>query len=122
MARDRLSRPGRWHGSDALGCLGIDGERALFPAFSVDPKRIEAGVYKEVPDGDPWEHPSDTLYSLCDTCHERAETARASIYLELGRIHPRHHFELRRMLKEVQELIDENPAAMREACAVSGVT
>ncbi|MFN0060516.1 MAG: hypothetical protein ACKVX7_18820 [Planctomycetota bacterium] len=66
----------------------------------------------------PWEHPRETLFSLCDTCHERAEKARAALYFEVGRIHPRYHWEVRRVLKEIQELIAREPAALEDISAV----
>ncbi len=55
----------------------------------------------------PWEVPDNVLYCLCDPCHEKAELARQALYLELGRIHPRHHWHVRQLLQEVQRLIEQ---------------
>lgn len=55
----------------------------------------------------PWEVPDEVLYTLCVRCHEKAEVARQALYLELGRIHPKHHWHVRELLQEVQRLIAE---------------
>ena len=52
---------------------------------------------------EPWEVPNDVLYCLCRLCHEKAEVARQALYLELGRIHPKEHWELGDLLKRFQQ-------------------
>ena len=63
----------------------------------------------------PWEVPEDVLYCLCDPCHERAELARQSLYLELGRIHPKHHWHVRQLLHDVQRLIEQDDSILQQA-------
>ena len=63
---------------------------------------------------DPWQVPGAVLYCLCDSCHERAEVARQALYLEIGRIHPRYHWEVRSLLKRVQDEILSREQAMSE--------
>jgi hypothetical protein len=43
---------------------------------------------------DPWAYDDDTLYCLCQPCHERAEAVKRDLYFEIGRIHPRDHESL----------------------------
>jgi hypothetical protein len=71
--------------------------------------QVHHGYYGK--DRDPWEVPLDTMYCLCDRCHERAEVAKRSLYLEISRIHPRHHWELRRALQELQAELQKREAA-----------
>ena len=78
--------------------------------------QIHHGYYGKGDNGkrrDPWEYPDSTLWTLCDTCHEKAESARAAIYYEIAKIHPKHHWELRRFLHEVQALIEEDPSDLK---------
>lgn len=37
---------------------------------------------------DPWDYPEETLWCLCEACHEQAEDARLDVYLELARMNP----------------------------------
>lgn len=67
---------------------------------------------------EPWKVPEEVLWVLCDSCHERAEVARQSLYLEIGRIHPRHHFHVRQLLQQVQEAIARNPSSLQDAAIV----
>lgn len=60
----------------------------------------------------PWEYPDGALYCLCDNCHERAEKARDAVYRRVGLIHPSHHWELFRLLKELGELLQQDPEAL----------
>lgn len=36
----------------------------------------------------PWEHPDNTLWTLCETCHGRAQEALRVLKRELGKTHP----------------------------------
>ena len=68
---------------------------------------------------DPHEYPTKTLHSLCDKCHERAEAAKASLYYELAKIHPKHHWEVRRLLREVQKLIRRDGTLLEDAALIT---
>lgn len=37
---------------------------------------------------DPWEYADDTLWCLCEECHEKAESVRRDVYLSLARMNP----------------------------------
>lgn len=38
---------------------------------------------------EPWDHPDDTLWALCENCHTDAEWQRQRVYAVLAKIHPR---------------------------------
>ena len=42
----------------------------------------------------PWEYPSESLFTLCERCHEQAEVVKRQVYEALGHLHPKyqHHF------------------------------
>lgn len=64
---------------------------------------------------EPWQIPSEVLWVLCSTCHDKAEVARQGLYLEIGRIHPKFHYQVRQLLQQVQEIIERNPDELRDA-------
>lgn len=37
---------------------------------------------------EPWDYEDETLWCLCEECHELAENARLDVYLEIARINP----------------------------------
>lgn len=79
--------------------------------------QVHHGYYGKT-DGElrsPWQVPEAVLWALCDRCHERAEVARQSLYLEIGRIHPQFHYHVRQLLQQVQEIIERNPEELRDA-------
>jgi hypothetical protein len=47
---------------------------------------------------DPWDLPKDTLWCLCDQCHQEAQQNLAEIKLELGRISPEDYEDVLRSL------------------------
>lgn len=56
---------------------------------------------------EPWEYPAHVLWSLCEDCHENAESARCDAYLELACINPIHvgpHKVLRDAFDESESL------------------
>lgn len=63
----------------------------------------------------PWEYEDDSLYCLCDPCHEQAETARRAVYAELGRIHPKHHRDVQLLLQQVQAAVAEDDESLGQA-------
>lgn len=65
----------------------------------------------------PWEYDMATLYSLCDSCHERAEQSRASVYRLLGAIHPRHHLDVGQLLAQVEQLLEGDDTTLQGATA-----
>ncbi len=64
---------------------------------------------------EPWEYEDNTLYCLCDDCHEKAETARRAVYAELARIHPKHHRDVQLLLRQVQSVVKEGEASLSRA-------
>ncbi len=68
--------------------------------------QVHHGFYGK--DVEPWEYESDTLYCLCDSCHERAETIRRTVYCELARIHPRLHEHVRDLLTQILDMVAED--------------
>ena len=36
----------------------------------------------------PWDLPSDTMWTLCEECHQRAQDRLADLKLEIGRLSP----------------------------------
>lgn len=42
----------------------------------------------------PWEYPKESLFTLCERCHEQAEVIKRQVYEALGHLHPKyqHHF------------------------------
>jgi len=53
---------------------------------------VHHGCY--IRDRPPWEHPDDTLWTLCEECHEVADEFRHDGRLMLGRIHPKAQGDL----------------------------
>ena len=53
----------------------------------------------------PWEYPDESLYCVCDDCHERAEKRKAEAYRELGLIAPWHQEHAVSLLRELQRLL-----------------
>lgn len=67
---------------------------------------------------EPWEYPEESLFVLCDKCHEDAEAVRLTLYREIGCIHPRHHQAVRDLLKQVQQAVEEGGADVLTGAAV----
>ncbi len=67
--------------------------------------QVHHGYYEA--DMAPWEYPVDALFTLCDVCHERAEKAKKEVVKSAGRIHPRYHWQVIELLREVRERFDE---------------
>jgi 5-methylcytosine-specific restriction endonuclease McrA len=49
---------------------------------------VHHGYY--IPGNDPWDYRDETLWCLCEACHEEAEDWRLDLYAELALINPRH--------------------------------
>lgn len=79
--------------------------------------QVHHGAYPRDRSREPWEVPLSWLHVLCDPCHERAETVRYLCQIELGKIPPRFHGDVLRILREIGELADSNPDALRNAQA-----
>jgi 5-methylcytosine-specific restriction endonuclease McrA len=71
--------------------------------------QVHHGYYER--DALPWEYPERALYVLCDSCHERAEAARAQVYRELGCIAPWHHKHALALLQELSRTLAEEGEA-----------
>lgn len=71
---------------------------------------VHHGFYGK--NAEPWEYENDTLYCLCDTCHEQAEIHRRTVYCQLGRVHPRHHASIAVLLEQVQRLVCQDVNAL----------
>lgn len=42
----------------------------------------------------PWEYPIDSLYTLCEKCHEQAEVLKSQVLERLGHLHPKYHHHI----------------------------
>jgi len=67
--------------------------------------QVHHGAYER--DLPPWEYPEESLFVLCDHCHERAENVRAGVYRALGFISPWHHKHALTLLRELQAALAE---------------
>lgn len=67
--------------------------------------QVHHGYYHK--DFAPWDYHDDSLFCLCDHCHEKAEKARSSVYIELGRLHPKYHAQVYSLLQDVHQLIEQ---------------
>ena len=61
----------------------------------------------------PWEYPSETLYTMCELCHVQAETIKQQIYERLAYVTPRlqHH-----VYYGIGQIIDEFKAGEPLEC------
>lgn len=55
---------------------------------------------------EPWDYGEDTLYCLCEVCHEKAEVNKHDIHIEIARVHPR---DLRELLQNLFEWKSKHP-------------
>ena len=104
----------RWQ-KKRLGVLERAGWRCEWCGGRDEELQVHHGYYGKTAEGErrkPWEYPDESLYCLCDSCHEKAESARAGVYFQLAKIHPRFHWDVRRLLLEVQELLASDPGAL----------
>lgn len=42
----------------------------------------------------PWEYPSESLFTLCEKCHEQAEVLKRQVLEALGHLHPKYHHHI----------------------------
>jgi 5-methylcytosine-specific restriction endonuclease McrA len=63
----------------------------------------------------PWDYEEQTLYCLCDHCHERAETVREALYREVAKLHPKHHSHVCTLLRELQRLVEQDERLLIQA-------
>ncbi len=49
---------------------------------------------------EPWEYGDDTLYCLCEHCHDETESLKHDLHIEVARLHPKY---LRELFLSIQE-------------------
>lgn len=64
--------------------------------------QVHHGFYSRDYDN-PWEYPNESLFTLCESCHQQAEVIRAQVYQALGHLHPKYHHHTYYDLLEVIE-------------------
>ncbi len=97
------------------------GNRCEWCGRSGEILQVHHGYYGKDENGvkrPPEEHPDDTLWALCDYHHLQAEAARAGLYYQLAKIHPKHHWRIRQLLLDVQELIASEQEELLEQRSV----
>ncbi len=47
---------------------------------------------------EPWDYEEDTLYCLCESCHQQAENLKHDLHLKIAKVHPEKHAELLRAI------------------------
>lgn len=80
--REKLLDP-RWQ-KLRLRILDRDGWRCVVCSENTKTLFVHHGFY----DGEPWEAPEDTLWTLCEGCHEITGDYMRDAKLEIGRVHP----------------------------------
>ena len=53
---------------------------------------------------EPWDYDDDTLYCICEYCHEAIEDTKHDIHLEISRIHPKY---LSKLMPHILNFKDE---------------
>lgn len=51
----------------------------------------------------PEDYPDESLFTLCERCHEQAEVVRQQVYEALGCLHPKYHHHIYYTLMELLE-------------------
>jgi 5-methylcytosine-specific restriction endonuclease McrA len=59
---------------------------------------------------EPWSYPDESLFVLCDNCHEKAEEAKQAAYEALGHIHPADLWDTVDVLKKVRGMFEGKTA------------
>lgn len=105
--QERLKDP-RWQ-RKRLGVL----ERANWSCEACGTREVNLQVHHGYYEREalPWEYPEEALFVLCDDCHERAESVRAAVYKELGRLAPWHHKHALTLLRELKQAVEEHGEA-----------
>lgn len=69
---------------------------------------VHHGYYRR--NADPWEYPEDTLFTLCEDCHETVGDAKHDVHLEVARFGPHNLESLVGLLVALRELRDFDPS------------
>ncbi len=64
---------------------------------------VHHGYYERL---DPWDYPDETLYCLCDKCHQEAQTQKLTVHKEIARIHPKNLRECYRVIARFKHNLD----------------
>ena len=74
--------------------------------------QVHHGCYSQLERREPWEYSDEILFCLCDKCHERSERERHFLYLAIGALHPKYHYELCQEVKRFTEQVLKQDAAL----------
>lgn len=66
-------------------------QRAAFKCEWCGSDKYTLHVHHGFYSGEPWDAGDDTLYCLCEHCHNHAEDLKHNVRIEFGRIHPKFH-------------------------------
>lgn len=93
---DKLKDP-RWQ-KKRLEILNRDEFRCVICGDDESTLNVHHGFYRK--DLEPWEYPSESLHTLCETCHGQIKSEMQAVYEKLGALPPEWIFDVQRLLTE----------------------
>ena len=75
--------------------------------------QVHHGYYDRRRQKKPWEYSRDSLFVLCERCHEAAESLRLDVLEALGYIEPWYQHHICGFIEELAELLDNEEELSR---------
>lgn len=81
---EKLKDP-RWQ-KKRLEIMERDNFTCLMCKSTAQTLNVHHGFYKK--NTDPWDYPNETLHTICEECHDWAESGRSEMHLALAKLRP----------------------------------
>lgn len=78
---------------------------------------VHHGFYRR--NCEPWDYPSESLWTLCEACHEEEQRFMDMIHEEIGRINPRHYWRFAKAISELRAATEGEYARLPKFKAVN---
>lgn len=102
---EKLKDP-RWQ-RKRLEILERDGFACVACGANDRTLHVHHGVYRK--GLEPWEADDDTLWTLCEACHEYQADFLSDIQLEIGRLNPKLYGNFREAIRSLREYAEQSP-------------